>query len=86
MPLRLKKLHFRCLPHRSTPDMGWVDEENIHWGTWSPKRVQRPTDERHFYVIFRVSLCRKGTIHLQTSILFPGFKPSSNGTAVSERQ
>ncbi|GFU33152.1 hypothetical protein TNCV_4156691 [Trichonephila clavipes] len=33
--------------------------------------------------LFRVPPCRKGTIHLQTSMSSPGFEPSSYGTAVS---
>ncbi|GFW43584.1 hypothetical protein TNCV_4769361 [Trichonephila clavipes] len=33
--------------------------------------------------LFRVPPCREGTIHLQTSMSSPGFKPSPNGTAVS---
>ncbi|GFX27725.1 hypothetical protein TNCV_3662121 [Trichonephila clavipes] len=32
---------------------------------------------------FRVPPCRKGTIHLQTSIPSPGFEPRPYGTAVS---
>ncbi|GFX61573.1 hypothetical protein TNCV_2745481 [Trichonephila clavipes] len=33
--------------------------------------------------LFRVPPCRKGTIHLQTSMPSPGFEPSPYGTAVS---
>ncbi|GFU22862.1 hypothetical protein TNCV_4966081 [Trichonephila clavipes] len=33
--------------------------------------------------LFRVPPCHKGTIHLQTSMSSPGFKPSPYGTAVS---
>ncbi|GFX46373.1 hypothetical protein TNCV_238351 [Trichonephila clavipes] len=33
--------------------------------------------------LFRVPLCRKGTIHLQASMSSPGFEPSPYGTAVS---
>ncbi|GFU40561.1 hypothetical protein TNCV_3229621 [Trichonephila clavipes] len=33
--------------------------------------------------LFKVSPCREGTIHLQTSMSSPGFKLSSNGTAFS---
>ncbi|GFX46195.1 hypothetical protein TNCV_2298441 [Trichonephila clavipes] len=33
--------------------------------------------------LFRVPPCRKGTIHLQTSMSSPGFEPSPYGTAVS---
>ncbi|GFU52162.1 transposable element Tcb2 transposase [Trichonephila clavipes] len=34
-------------------------------------------------MLFRVPPCRKGTIHLQTSMSSPGFEPSPYGTAVS---
>ncbi|GFT74059.1 hypothetical protein TNCV_3707911 [Trichonephila clavipes] len=33
--------------------------------------------------LLRVPPCRKGTIHLQTSLPSPGFEPSPYGTAVS---
>ncbi|GFX36021.1 hypothetical protein TNCV_4215431 [Trichonephila clavipes] len=33
--------------------------------------------------LFRVSPCRKGTIHLQISMSSPGFEPFHYGTAVS---
>ncbi|GFV02397.1 uncharacterized protein TNCV_1023251 [Trichonephila clavipes] len=33
--------------------------------------------------LFRVPPCRKGTIHLQTSMSSPGFEPSPYGIAVS---
>ncbi|GFX23817.1 uncharacterized protein TNCV_1788481 [Trichonephila clavipes] len=33
--------------------------------------------------LFKVSPCREGTMHLQTSMSSPGFEPSPNGTAVS---
>ncbi|GFY08118.1 hypothetical protein TNCV_1355321 [Trichonephila clavipes] len=33
--------------------------------------------------LFRVPPCRKGTIHLQTSMSSPGFEPSTYGTAAS---
>ncbi|GFX47609.1 hypothetical protein TNCV_3016281 [Trichonephila clavipes] len=33
--------------------------------------------------LFKVSPCRESTIHLQTSMSFPGFEPSPNGTALS---
>ncbi|GFS51433.1 hypothetical protein TNCV_548971 [Trichonephila clavipes] len=33
--------------------------------------------------LFRAHPCRKGNIHLQTSMSSPGFEPSSYGTAVS---
>ncbi|GFU74112.1 hypothetical protein TNCV_1642361 [Trichonephila clavipes] len=33
--------------------------------------------------LFRVPPCREGTVHLQTSMPSPGFKPWPNGTAVS---
>ncbi|GFW91426.1 hypothetical protein TNCV_3375921 [Trichonephila clavipes] len=33
--------------------------------------------------LFRVLQCRKGTIHLQTSMSSPGFEPSPYGIAVS---
>ncbi|GFU76904.1 hypothetical protein TNCV_4520601 [Trichonephila clavipes] len=33
--------------------------------------------------LFRVPPCRKGTIHLQTSMSYPGFEPSPHGTTVS---
>ncbi|GFX19295.1 hypothetical protein TNCV_3014341 [Trichonephila clavipes] len=33
--------------------------------------------------LFRVPPCRKGTIHLQTSMPSPGFEPKPNGTAAS---
>ncbi|GFU61091.1 hypothetical protein TNCV_4437191 [Trichonephila clavipes] len=34
-------------------------------------------------LLFKVSPCREGTIHLQAAMSSPGLKPSPNGTAVS---
>ncbi|GFV27014.1 hypothetical protein TNCV_4852511 [Trichonephila clavipes] len=51
------------------------------WGSVSPLSLPLPSTSREASRwLFCVSQCRKGTIHLQTSMHSPGFKPRPSGT------
>ncbi|GFU08724.1 transmembrane protein KIAA1109 [Trichonephila clavipes] len=70
-------------------EYNWIDCSSQHQENKGehPKSSQGPpTNLMRGLVarpLFKVPPCRKGTIHLQTSMSSPGFEPSPNGTAVS---
>ncbi|GFV60420.1 hypothetical protein TNCV_3470551 [Trichonephila clavipes] len=53
------------------------------WSGTSHHSSTNHTRERAARRLFRVPPCRKGSIHLQTSMSSPGFEPSPYGIAVS---
>ncbi|GFV05089.1 hypothetical protein TNCV_223031 [Trichonephila clavipes] len=56
-------------------------KENGQWATPFSTNLRRTLSAEW---LFRVSPCRKGTIHLQTFISFQGLEPRPYGTAVSD--
>ncbi|GFX54782.1 uncharacterized protein TNCV_2556681 [Trichonephila clavipes] len=75
----------RSFEHHTGDSKIWLDSAQFRGITlWGGQRP--PTNLTRGLVarrLFRVPSCRKGTIHLQTSMSSPGFEPSPYGTAVS---
>ncbi|GFV26269.1 hypothetical protein TNCV_64581 [Trichonephila clavipes] len=76
----------RSFGHHSTIWLGSTPILREHPGDGQGSRLSSPSKKltRGFEVrgLFRVILCRNGTVHSQTSMPSPGFEPRPYGTAV----
>ncbi|GFV25930.1 hypothetical protein TNCV_2920411 [Trichonephila clavipes] len=81
----------RSFEHRTGDNMIWlvspsVLRENTLGWTWASHLSSPSTNLTRGLAsrrLFIVTLCREGTIHLQTSMPSPGFEPKPYNTAIS---